>query len=168
MQGVFAIAKLSKRLIERLRNPEYRSAYVAENVRTRIAYQIRALRAQRGWQQKTLAEKMGKPQSVVSRLEDPDYGKPSVQTLLEVAAAFDVALVIELVSFRDFLNRTRDASLINLRAPSFDEKHLTSYTTISYGLPFHPGNAASTGTAGAGQIVAAISRSSTSLEAAIH
>jgi transcriptional regulator with XRE-family HTH domain len=84
-------ATLTKRLFEKLKSKPYRQAYVAEHVRTGIAYQIRSLRAQRGWSQKRLAEEMGKPQSVVSRLEDPDYGKLSVQTILEGAAVFDVA-----------------------------------------------------------------------------
>jgi transcriptional regulator with XRE-family HTH domain len=101
---------------------------VAEHVRTGISYQIRALRAQRGWSQKKLAEEIGKPQSVVSRLEDPDYGKLSVQTLLEVASAFDVALLIQYVNFPEFLKRTRDVSQEALRADSFDANqfHITA------------------------------------------
>ena len=81
-----------------------------EHVQTGISYQSRTLRAQRGWAQKKLADVMGKPQSVVSRLENPDYGKLSVSTLLEFAAAFDVALLIQFVSFPEFLRRTRDVS----------------------------------------------------------
>lgn len=114
-------ATLSKRLFEKLKSKPYRQAYVAEHVRTGIAYQIRALRTQRGWSQKRLAEEMGKPQSVVSRLEDPDYGKVSIQTILEGAAAFDVALLVQYVSFPEFLRRTRDVSPKALRADSFSE-----------------------------------------------
>lgn len=129
------IANLSKRLFEKLKSKSYRGAYVAEHVRTGIAYQIRALRTQRGWSQKRLAEEMGKPQSVVSRLEDPDYGKVSIQTLLEGCAAFDVALVVQYVSFPEFLRRTRDVSPEALRADSFDEQQLRPITlvTISFG-----------------------------------
>jgi len=130
-------ANLSKRLFEKLKSKSYRDAYVAEHVRTGIAYQIRALRAQRGWSQKRLAEEMGKPQSVVSRLEDPDYGKVSIQTVLEGAAAFDVALLIQYVSFPEFLQRTRDVSPEALRADSFDERQLlpiaSNTVTIMYG-----------------------------------
>ncbi|MFZ0494081.1 MAG: helix-turn-helix transcriptional regulator [Methylocella sp.] len=127
------IANLSKRLFEKLKSKSYREAYVAEHVRTGIAYQIRALRTQRGWSQKKLAEEMGKPQSVVSRLEDPDYGKVSVQTVLDGAAAFDVALLVQYVSFPEFLRRTRDVSPEALRVDSFDERQLhpvTSNTVI--------------------------------------
>lgn len=127
------IANLSKRLFEKLKSKSYREAYVAEHVRTGIAYQIRALRTQRGWSQKKLAEEMGKPQSVVSRLEDPDYGKVSVKTVLDGAAAFDVALLVQYVSFPEFLRRTRDVSPEALRVDSFDERQLhpvTSNTVI--------------------------------------
>jgi transcriptional regulator with XRE-family HTH domain len=117
-------ATLSKRLFEKLKSKAYREAYVAEHVRTGIAYQIRALRAQRGWSQKKLAEEMGKPQSVVSRLEDPDYGKVSIQTVLEGAAAFDVALLVQFVGFPEFLDRTQNVSPEALQVESFDERQL--------------------------------------------
>ena len=117
-------ATLSKKLFDRLKGKAYREAYVEEHVRTGIAYQIRALRAQRDWPQKKLAEEMRKPQSVVSRLEDPEYGKLSVQTLLEVAATFDVALIVQFVGFPEFLRRTRDVSPEAMRADSFDPTQL--------------------------------------------
>lgn len=132
-------ANLSKRLFEKLKSKSYRDTYVAEHVRTGIAYQIRALRTQRGWSQKRLAEEMGKPQSVVSRLEDPDYGKVSVQTVLDGAAAFDVALLVQYVSFPEFLRRTRDVSPEALQADSFDERQLLpialNVVTIPAGNP---------------------------------
>jgi transcriptional regulator with XRE-family HTH domain len=116
------IASLSKKLFEKLRRRSYRASYVAEHVRTGISYQIRTLLSQRGWAQKRLAKEMNKPASVISRLVNPDYGKLNVQTLLEVAAAFDVGLVIKFVSFPEFLRRTRDVSPEALEAKSFDEK----------------------------------------------
>jgi transcriptional regulator with XRE-family HTH domain len=128
-------ATLSDRLFEKLRSKSYREAYVAEHVRTGIAYQIRALRTQRGWSQKKLAEEMGKPQSVVSRLEDPDYGKVSVQTILDGAAAFDVALLVQYVSFPEFLRRSRDVSPEALRADSFDEQQLLSIASNVVTIP---------------------------------
>jgi transcriptional regulator with XRE-family HTH domain len=95
---------------------------VAEHVRRGIAYQIRALRDQRGQKQGELAEELGKPQSVVSRLEDPSYGKVTVQTLLEVAAVFDVALLVRFVPFSSFLRDTRDLSSKAMEVPSFEDE----------------------------------------------
>lgn len=122
------IATLSKKLIEKLMRKSYRDEYVAENVKTGIAYQIRALRDQRGWSQKVLAAEMDKPQSVVSRMEDPDYGKLSVQSLLDVAAAFDVALLVKFVSLPEMIIKTRDVSPKALEADSFDEAQLMART----------------------------------------
>jgi transcriptional regulator with XRE-family HTH domain len=110
----------SRRLLTKMLSKRYRDAYVAENVRTGIAYQIRALRQQRGpMSQKDLGRLTGKPQCVVSRLEDPDYGRFTLQTLLDVAAAFDVALLVQFVSHDEFLRRTRDVSPEALEVPSF-------------------------------------------------
>lgn len=117
------IARLTNRLLENLNRKPYRDAYVGEHVRTGISYQIRAMRDLRGWSQKKLAEVLKKPQSVVSRLEDPDYGKPSVQTLLEIASAFDVALIIQFVDFPEFMKRTRDTSPGALAAESFEAQY---------------------------------------------
>ena len=118
---MFTISSISKKLIEKLGRRAYRAAYVGEHVRRGIAAQIRAMRDQRGWNQGKLSTEMGKPQSVVSRLEDPSYGKVTVQTLLEVAATFDVALQIRFVPFSSFLQQTRDVSARSMQVVSFSE-----------------------------------------------
>jgi len=96
--------------IERLTISDYRDAYLEAQVRTWIAYQIRALRKKARLSQTEMAERLRKPQSVVSRLEDENYGRLSVTTLLEVAKAMDVSLLIQFVSYPDFLDRTQDKS----------------------------------------------------------
>jgi transcriptional regulator with XRE-family HTH domain len=123
--------KLSNVLIEKLTRKGYRDAYVAENVQTGISYQIRALRDHRGWSQKKLAEVLNKPPSVICRLENPDYGKLSIQTLLEIASAFDVALLVQYVSFPEFLRRTRDVSQDALNAESFDSSQFLPFAAVT-------------------------------------
>lgn len=118
---MFLISSIGKRLREKLKKRGYRSAYVAEHVRRGLAHQIRALRDQRFWNQGKLAEKLGKPQSVVSRLEDPSYGKLTIQTLLEVANAFDVALQVKFMSYSSFLQNTRDLSAASMQVPGFSD-----------------------------------------------
>ena len=120
---MFSISSISKKLWERLQKKIYRQAYLSEHVRRGIAYQIRALRDQRGWKQGKFAEEMGKPQSVVSRLEDPDYGKVTVQTLLEIANVFDVALQIRFVPFSTFIRNSRDVSPSSMRVPEFKDDY---------------------------------------------
>jgi transcriptional regulator with XRE-family HTH domain len=120
--AVFAVSNVAKRLWEKLQRRAYRHAYLAEHVRRGIAYQIRALRDQRGWKQGELSKRLDKSQSVVCRLEDPNYGKVTVQTLLEVASVFDVALEVRFVPYSTFLLNTRDVSSSAMHVASFDDE----------------------------------------------
>jgi transcriptional regulator with XRE-family HTH domain len=109
----------SRKIIERLQSPEYRNSFVDSRMRTLIALQARTLREDRGWSQTELAERMDKQQSAVSRLEDPERGRPSLTTLLEVAAAFDVALLVRFVDHKEFLSQISDLSPDSLRVESY-------------------------------------------------
>jgi transcriptional regulator with XRE-family HTH domain len=86
-----------------------------------IAYQIQALREKTGLNQTDFAKKIGKKQSVVSRLEDTEYGRVTVQTLLDIACALDIALVVKFASYPDFLFQTRDASVSALQPQTIQE-----------------------------------------------
>jgi transcriptional regulator with XRE-family HTH domain len=119
------------KLVAKLRNPEYRNSYVTEGVKTWIARQVRALREQRGWSQGDLGRETGKPQSAISRIEDPDYGKLSLQTLFDLAAAFNVALVVKFVDYPTFLRETKDISTGSLHVESFDESSFSSASSFS-------------------------------------
>jgi transcriptional regulator with XRE-family HTH domain len=121
-----------KTLLEELAQKPYRDAYVAEHVRQGIAHQIRALREDREWKQGELSQALGKPQSVVSRLEDPSYGKVTVQTLLELASVFDVALQVRFVSYSSFLKQTRDLSKSSVKVAPFDKELGTSRKRLTY------------------------------------
>ncbi len=114
-------------LTERLQNKAFRSEYVSAHVRTGIAQQIRTLRNSRGWSQGDLGTYAEKPQSVIARLENPDYGKFSVQSLLELASAFDVALVVRFVRFGEFIASTRNLSPSDLAVSSFEEDTLENH-----------------------------------------
>ena len=118
---MFAISSIGRKLLEKLQRRAYRHAYLAEHVRQRIAYQVRALRVQRRWNQGKLSNLLGKPQSVVCRLEDPSYGKLSVQTLLEIANVYDVALEVRFVPYSLFLQKSRDVSPISMQVPEFKD-----------------------------------------------
>lgn len=110
-----------EKLLKKLNLRGYRDAYVEESVKTTLAFQIRALREQRGWSQADLGKRMAMKQNAVSRLEDPDYGNLSVNTLLRAANAFDCALVVKLVSFSRLLAEFENVSPEALGAESFDD-----------------------------------------------
>ena len=111
-----------KRLLAELKKKKYREAYAAEHVKTMVPIQNRILREQRGWSQGQLAERMKTTQSVISRLEDSNYGKLSLSSLLKLASAYDVALLVKFVPFSRLLREFEDASPQALSAKEFMEE----------------------------------------------
>lgn len=106
----------------KMKNKKYRDSYVASHISIGIPHQIKALRTQRGWNQKQLGERANKPQNVISRAEDPNYGKFSVSTLLDIAAAFDVGLLIKFVPFSRLIREHSNVDPESLYAESFDKE----------------------------------------------
>jgi transcriptional regulator with XRE-family HTH domain len=97
-------------------------------VRGGIAYQIQALRAKFDLTQAQFAQRTGKKQSQISRLEDTEYGRVSIQTLLDIASSLDLALLVRFVSYPQFLRCASNMSESNLQPEtvyeSFDrEEH---------------------------------------------
>lgn len=118
---------MSSSLREDLKDKEYRDAFVAAYVRNGIAFQIRAMRESRGWDQKKLADKMGnaKLQPIVSRYENPDYGRFSMTTLLDLARAFDVGLIVRFAPFSELIDRDGDFADESLDVESYAREIVT-------------------------------------------
>ena len=108
---------------ERLGSKAFRDAYVEKHLHTWIAYQIKTIREQRQWSQAELAQRANKPQSVVSRLENPDYGRFTLRTLMDLASAFDVALLVKFVPFSELAGRNLDLSPAAMQVVEFVHDH---------------------------------------------
>lgn len=107
------------RLATKLGEKDYRDGYVATQLSSWLAGQVRALRGDMS--QAEFGKLIGKPQAAVSRLENPDYGKLSLQTLLEVAERLDIALMVRFVDYPTFLIWTDNTSEEALRPASYNQ-----------------------------------------------
>jgi hypothetical protein len=95
------------RLARDLRDEEFRNGYMARQVKAFLATQIRSLRGEQT--QSEFGEEIGKPQSVVSRLESQvARGMVNIQTLIDIAQAKQIAVIIRFVNFETFLKFTND------------------------------------------------------------
>lgn len=115
----------SEKLVSKLSEPTYRHAYMVHGVKNWIARQVRTLREQRGWSQEGLGQQTHKPQSAISRVEDPDYGKLTLQTLFDLARAYDLPLLVQFVEWSDWLSRMSDSSTETLQKEGFSAEALT-------------------------------------------
>jgi transcriptional regulator with XRE-family HTH domain len=116
-------SSIKNQLSQKLRNKEYRDAFVVESVGTNVAAQIYALRESRHWTQEELAERARMAQARISLLEDPNYQRFTIGTLERLASAFDVGLIVKFAAFGDLLEWTVAAPCCtSLAVPSFDEE----------------------------------------------
>jgi transcriptional regulator with XRE-family HTH domain len=89
--------ELTKKLVSK----KYRYVFTDDRIRRGLPLQIRAIREARGWNQKQLGDAAGIPQANVSRIENTREKFLSFQTLLRIAEAFDMALVVKFAPFSE-------------------------------------------------------------------
>ena len=115
------------RLARKFGDKNFRDGYLIQHLKSFLADQIRALRGDHS--QKEFGDMIGKPQSVVSRLEDEDYGKFSLQTLLDIATKLDIALIVRFVDFSTFLKITNDYSERALAPATYNQASMDRLTS---------------------------------------
>lgn len=97
-----------EQLVSSLQDKEYRDAFVADQIQIGVPLQIKAMRDNRDWSQEVLGEHMNPPmvQESVWRLENPNRSNLTIGTLLRVASALDVALIVRFVPFSELIDST--------------------------------------------------------------
>lgn len=110
----------NKELIKELQDKQIRDFYVSDHINIGLSSQIRALRKKRGWTQKDLADRLGKTQPWINKIEN-NYSGFSLQTLKELASVFDVALIIRFAPFGDLVQWELALSPEKLEPVSFEE-----------------------------------------------
>src|SRR5258708_8626074 len=111
----------SEEFVRQLSDKEVRREFVADQIRARIALLIRSLREQpdRDWTQAELGERAGKPQNVISRFEDPNYGKTALQSLFDLADASDLPVSIDMPEWKDWFELINDVPNRSTRRSRF-------------------------------------------------
>lgn len=130
---------ISSSVLKKLQNKEYRDAYVDAHVSKRIAYQIKAIRKARGLTQEQMARVLEIKQSTLSRLEDVQNKSLSIKTLKEIASKLDVAVIIKLAPYSEFLCDIADLSesKLEIQPYSAEESNLPNIHYAS-GTKFQP------------------------------
>lgn len=153
-EGVEALSREREFLKSELQAQEARHDYAGHFLCSSLAFQIKALRLQRGWSQKDLARYAGLKQSQISAMEQADHASWTIRTLRKLAEAFDLALNVRFESFgwllEDALATGRDA----LERPSFEDDPIfaVASTTVPDAEASEPATVAAA-TAGAGPLL---------------
>jgi transcriptional regulator with XRE-family HTH domain len=120
-EEVFVNTRAQK--IVRLKNKQYRDAFVASQISIGLPFQIRALRESpsRNWKQSELADRAGMLQPRISAMESPGGAKFSLETLRRLASAFDVGLIVKFAPFSELVEWSERFDPDAFNADSFEE-----------------------------------------------
>jgi transcriptional regulator with XRE-family HTH domain len=132
------------------RSKEYRAEFVVAHAKHSVPLQIQELLEQQELTQTELARRADVTQGTVSRAADPSYGNLTLNTLVRLAAGFDVALICAFVPFSRFIKWIDDTAG-DIRIPKFaqeyaesGEQHQRATAQDSTGQKYVPGEATAT------------------------
>jgi transcriptional regulator with XRE-family HTH domain len=97
---------------------QYRDLFVAEHIFSRLPLKVRSLRKTREMTQQALADEAGVKKEWISQVENPNYGRFTLKTLLKIAAALDVALYVDFVPYSTVVNDALRLSMDSFHVPS--------------------------------------------------
>jgi transcriptional regulator with XRE-family HTH domain len=129
-----------KQMWQKLRNSKrYREQFVSSQVKRGVPFQIRALMKKRGLSQEQLAKQSQLTQGVISRASDPNNGNLTLNTIIRIAAGFDVAFVGMFVPFSNLVKWYSDLSESSGEIRTFGEEDTaTPCKEVEEGPETHP------------------------------
>lgn len=105
------MANISSRMFRKFKDKRYRDAFLISQIRRMIPKQVRAMREAQDMTQQQLADAAGTTQTVISRIEKGSgSGNLTIKSLLNLASALDVALVIRFEPIDRFIDWTEHLS----------------------------------------------------------
>jgi transcriptional regulator with XRE-family HTH domain len=109
-------------LINKLKtNKKTRESYVRAKLNVNLPSQIRALRLKQRMKQEDLAREAEMMQPRISAMERPGATKFNLETLIRLAAAFKVGLIVKFVSFSEMLKWENDFSQDTFNVLTIDQ-----------------------------------------------
>lgn len=121
-------------LREKLKDCNYRRAYLRATLNVNLPAQIRALRLRSGKTQSELAAASGMMQPRVSAMETPGATNFNVDTLVRVATAFGVGIVIKFVPISEMVDWERAFSQDHFSVVTFENDERLCPARKSAGL----------------------------------
>lgn len=107
-------------LLDEFKDKEYREDYTKDHLYGILATQLKVLREQRGLKQFQLADKAGMAQNRISVLEDVNYQRWTVSTLIRLAQAMDLRIRISFEEYGTFFEDD-DYNRESLQRRSFED-----------------------------------------------
>jgi transcriptional regulator with XRE-family HTH domain len=89
--------------LQKFLDDSYRVSYLDSHVKGSIAYQIQALREKLRLTQTQFGNAVDMPQTVISRLENTEYGSVNINTLLKIANKLGIGLEVRFCNFESVL-----------------------------------------------------------------
>ena len=109
-------------LIAKLKtNKKTRESYVRAKINVNLPSQIRALRLRRGMKQEDLAREAEMMQPRISAMECPGATKFNLETLIRLAAALRVGLIVKFATFTEMLQWENKFSQDTFNVATIDE-----------------------------------------------
>jgi transcriptional regulator with XRE-family HTH domain len=98
------------RMFQKFKDKRYRDAFLASQIRRLIPKQVRAMREVRKMTQQELADAAHTTQTVISRIEKGGGNNLTIKSLLNLASALDVALVVRFEPIDRFITWNENLS----------------------------------------------------------